>query len=156
MTAAVFNGILDSLRGFALIFTLDRQIELQRSRMKENKSKSARRSQLSATAPKEKHEFGFGLLNYKSDILLFIVIFIFHQGAKNTPPDTAMQHAQWRGLLLVHFCFQWCCFAPHWGLVDIWLQFWWTAQCRQVGLVMDLTCFVCHLLGTLDSTSLCT
>nr|CAG4634795.1 EOG090X06IP [Alona affinis] len=56
VSLAVLNGILDSLRGFALIFTLDRQIELQRSRMRENKSKSARRSQLSATAQKEKHE----------------------------------------------------------------------------------------------------
>nr|CAG4643217.1 EOG090X06IP [Ilyocryptus agilis] len=43
--AAVLHGVLDSLRGFVLIFTLDRQIELQRSRMRENKSKNARHSQ---------------------------------------------------------------------------------------------------------------
>ena len=45
MFTAGFHGILDSLRGFVLIFTLDRQIELQRSRMRENKSKYARHSQ---------------------------------------------------------------------------------------------------------------
>ena len=47
---AGFHGILDSLRGFVLIFTLDRQIELQRSRMRENKSKHARHSQTSSSA----------------------------------------------------------------------------------------------------------
>nr|CAG4647913.1 EOG090X06IP [Moina brachiata]SVE93021.1 EOG090X06IP [Moina brachiata] len=44
---AVISGFIDSLRGFVLIFTLDRQIELQRSRLLEiNKSKtdSKRRS----------------------------------------------------------------------------------------------------------------
>ena len=45
---AGFHGILDSLRGFVLIFTLDRQIELQRSRMRENKSKKAARHSQSA------------------------------------------------------------------------------------------------------------
>nr|CAG4636184.1 EOG090X06IP [Eubosmina coregoni]SVE69808.1 EOG090X06IP [Eubosmina coregoni] len=48
--SAGFHGILDSLRGFVLIFTLDRQIELQRSRMRENKSKHARHSQSSSSS----------------------------------------------------------------------------------------------------------
>ena len=53
----MLNGILDSLRGFVLIFTLDRQIELQRSIKRENKSKIVRRSQInSSEIVKEKQE----------------------------------------------------------------------------------------------------
>jgi hypothetical protein len=54
---AVSHGILDSLRGFILIFTLDREIELQRSLKRENKSKIVRRSHTNTSdASKEKQE----------------------------------------------------------------------------------------------------
>lgn len=55
---AVSSGVLDSLRGFVLIFTLDREIELQRSRKRESKSKtSSRRLQTqNVDAPREKQE----------------------------------------------------------------------------------------------------
>ncbi len=53
----MLNGILDSLRGFVLIFTLDRQIELQRSLKQERRSKFVRRSQVNASeVVKEKQE----------------------------------------------------------------------------------------------------
>nr|SVE75133.1 EOG090X06IP [Daphnia dolichocephala] len=54
---AASHGILDSLRGFFLIFTLDREIELQRSLKREHKNKSARRPQTSSSnSVKEKQE----------------------------------------------------------------------------------------------------
>nr|SVE83665.1 EOG090X06IP [Daphnia pulex] len=54
---AVSHGILDSLRGFILIFTLDREIELQRSLKRETKSKIVRRSHTNTSdASKEKQE----------------------------------------------------------------------------------------------------
>ena len=54
---AASHGILDSLRGFILIFTLDREIELQRSRKRETKSKIVRRSHTNTSdASKEKQE----------------------------------------------------------------------------------------------------
>nr|CAG4641706.1 EOG090X06IP [Eurycercus lamellatus] len=54
---AILVGLLDSVRGFVLIFTLDRQIKLQRTRMQENKSKNARHSHSSvANASRDKQE----------------------------------------------------------------------------------------------------
>lgn len=42
VTGAVFCGIVDSLRGCFLIFTLDRHIQKQRERIQESQSKSGR------------------------------------------------------------------------------------------------------------------
>nr|CAG4649342.1 EOG090X06IP [Scapholeberis mucronata]SVE93626.1 EOG090X06IP [Scapholeberis mucronata] len=55
---AISNGVLDSLRGFVLIFTLDRQIELQRSLKRESKSKTTTRRSHANTSDniKEKQE----------------------------------------------------------------------------------------------------
>ncbi|KZS15936.1 Etoposide-induced protein 2.4 [Daphnia magna] len=55
--SAASRGILDSLRGFFLIFTLDREIELQRSLKRETKSKIIRRAQMTTpSTSKEKQE----------------------------------------------------------------------------------------------------
>ena len=42
VTGAVFRGVVDSLRGCFLIFTLDRHIQQQRERIQENQLKSGR------------------------------------------------------------------------------------------------------------------
>lgn len=56
--SAMSNGILDSLRGFVLIFTLDHKIELQRSHKRESKNKQTNRRVPSNTedSSKEKQE----------------------------------------------------------------------------------------------------
>nr|SVE81941.1 EOG090X06IP [Daphnia magna] len=59
--SAASRGILDSLRGFFLIFTLDREIELQRSLKRETKNKIIRRAQTTTpSTSKEKQDFSFG------------------------------------------------------------------------------------------------